>query len=173
MFKSTVLFTAISLFSVSGLLAQHQANMKSINQHAPVTCSKNITINASADKVWSVLTAIDNWASWQTDISYARLNSALQPNTTFDWKTGGAKIHSTLHAVNTNTEFGWTGKTFGMYAIHNWTLKARGGATEVQVDESMEGFLASLFKRSFNNNLEKGMEKWLQLLKHKCEAVAP
>lgn len=56
-----------------------------------------------------------------------------------------------------------------MFAIHNWTLTEKDRTTLVEVDESMEGFLASLFKKSFNDNLEKGMQKWLELLKAQCE----
>lgn len=143
--------------------------MKSINNNAPVTCSKTITVNAHREKVWTVLTNIDNWASWQTDIAKSKLNGELTPTTTFDWKTGGAKIHSTLHTVEPFKNFGWTGKTFGMYAIHNWTLTEVNGKTKVSVDESMEGFLAKLLKTSFNKNLEKGMQNWLDLLKKECE----
>jgi len=74
-----------------------------------------------------------------------------------------------LHTINPEKEFGWTGKTFGMFAIHNWTLTELNGQTIVKVDESMEGFLARLFKKSFNRNLKKGMVKWLDLLKRQCE----
>ena len=143
--------------------------MKSINHNAPVKCSKSITINASSEKVWAVLTNIDAWASWQTDILKPKLNGALEPNTSFDWKTGGASIHSSLHTVQPFQYFGWTGQTFGMFAIHNWTLTELNGQTQVSVDESMEGFLAKLFKKSFNRNLEKGMQHWLELLKQACE----
>lgn len=143
--------------------------MRSINNHAPVKCSKTITILADSKKVWSVLTNIGQWASWQTDISNPTLNGELKPGTTFDWKTGGAKIHSTLHTVEPYHHFGWTGKTFGLFAIHNWILTEMDGKTKVEVDESMEGLLARLFKKSFNNNLEKGMQKWLDLLKQECE----
>jgi uncharacterized protein YndB with AHSA1/START domain len=143
--------------------------MKSINENAPVKCSKSITINADAKKVWTVLTNIDSWASWQMDISKPTLNGDLKPETTFDWKTGGVRIHSTLHTVEPYTKFGWTGKTFGMFAIHNWIITEIDGKTIVAVDESMEGFLAGLFKKSFNVNLEKGMQKWLELLKETCE----
>ncbi|WP_194972588.1 SRPBCC family protein [Aquiflexum lacus] len=84
-------------------------------------------------------------------------------------KTGGAKIHSMLHTVEPCKNFGWTGKTFGMFAIHNWTLTELNGQTIVSVDESMKGLLAKLLKRSFNKNLEKGMQNWLDLLKQECE----
>lgn len=143
--------------------------MKNINENAPVKCSKKITINANSKRVWEVLTNINNWAAWQQDISQPKMNGPLKPNATFTWKTGGAKITSTLHTVLANQKFGWTGKTFGMYAIHNWTLAEENGITVVSVDESMEGFLAGLFKKSFNKNLAKGMEHWLELLKAACE----
>ena len=60
--------------------------------------------------------------------------------------------------------------TFGVYAIHNWTLTETDGNTIVKVDESMEGILARLFRKSFNKNLEKGMQRWLDLLKLECES---
>lgn len=143
--------------------------MKAINNNAPVKCNKEITINTDSEKVWDVLTDIDKWTTWNTKVSNVKLNGMLEPETTFDWKTGGAKIHSTLHTVEPFKNFGWTGKALGAFAIHNWTLKETNGQTKVFVEESMEGFLVSLFKRSFNKNLENGMQKWLDLLKQACE----
>jgi len=143
--------------------------MRSINNNAPVKCSKKITINADSKKVWTVMTDIDNWATWQTAISKPKLNGELKSGTTFDWKTSGAKIHSTLHTVEPYSQFGWTGTTFGGFAVHNWILNETEGETTVEVEESMEGFLVGLFKKSFNNNLEKGMQTWLDLLKQECE----
>jgi hypothetical protein len=166
MTKSILSAAAIS---TTGMLAQNQKDMRTINPDAPVRCSKTVVIQADSKIAWAVLTDINNWAAWQTDIRRPMLNGPLQAGTTFDWKTGGAKIHSTLHTVNPYSQFGWTGKTFGMFAIHNWTLTERNGQTTIEVDESMEGFLARLFKPSFNENLEKGMQRWLDLLKQTCE----
>ncbi|MFN3640338.1 MAG: SRPBCC family protein [Flavobacterium sp.] len=164
-----LILTAIGLLIGAGTFAQNNSTMRSINNHAPVKCSKTITINSSSEKVWAVMTNIDNWANWQTEITKPKLNGELKPETTFDWKTGGAKIHSTLHTVEPFKYFGWTGKTFGMIAIHNWTLIEKNGKTTVTVDESMEGFFAQLLKNSFNKSLEKGMQNWLNLLKIECE----
>ncbi len=169
MFTKSILLTGFSLTISAGLFAQINSTMKNINSNAPVKCSKTITINASNEKVWTVMTNINNWANWQAEISNPKLNGELKPETTFDWKTGGAKIHSTLHTVEPFKNFGWTGKTFGMFAIHNWTLMETNGQTKVSVDESMEGFFAKLLKKSFNKNLEKGMQSWLDLLKRECE----
>jgi hypothetical protein len=56
-----------------------------------------------------------------------------------------------------------------MFAIHNWTISEQNGTTTVLVEESMEGLLATLFKRAFNKSLKKGTEKWLHLLKRTSE----
>ena len=117
-----------------------------ININAPVQCSKTITINASSEKIWKVMTSINNYATWQTEISKPKLNGELKPETTFDWKTGGAKIHSALHIVESFKNFGWTEKTYVMFAILNRTLNETNGQTEVLVDETMEGFFANLLK---------------------------
>lgn len=170
--------TLAALVGVSGLAASiNNTNNDSgrspmnvaTNSRAPVKCSKSIVIKASPDKVWNLLANIDNWASWQTDIKKPKLNGPVQPGSTFDWKTGGAGIHSTLHTVEPNKSLGWTGKTVGMYAVHNWTLTEVPSGTQVSVDETMEGFLAGLFKSSFNKNLSRDMQHWLELLKTESE----
>lgn len=143
--------------------------MNKINNNAPAKCSKEITINAPVEKVWSILTDIDNWTSWQTAITFSKINGELKPETTFDWKSEGLKIHSTLHTVKPYKYLGWTGKSLGSFAIHNWTLEDINGKTKVYVEESMEGFLVKLLKKTFNKILEKGMMTSLEQLKLACE----
>lgn len=169
MFAKLIVITAFGLTGSAGAWAQNKSSMKPINNRAPVTCTQTITIQASPEKVWQIMTHINNWATWQTEINYAQLNGELQPQTTFTWKTGGAKIRSTLHTVEPVNCFGWTGKTFGLFAIHNWTLSETNGRTVVRVEESMEGFFAQLFRKSFNRSLLVGMQNWLNLLKKECE----
>jgi uncharacterized membrane protein len=150
--------------------AQNQQIMNTqTNLTAPVKCSKSMLINAPAKKVWAVLTDINNWDKWQPEISKPKLNGELKEQASFVWKTGGANIHSTLHTVKPYEAIGWTGHTFGLYAIHNWQLAEKESITQVTVDESMQGFLAGLFKKSFNKNLETGMHHWLEALKKECE----
>jgi uncharacterized protein YndB with AHSA1/START domain len=143
--------------------------MKGINNDAPVQYSETITINASSEKVWAVLTDINNWPNWQSNISNSKLNGELKAGTTFKWKSGFAKIYSTLHTVDPFTNFGWIGKTFGMHAIHNWTFNETNRQTIVSVEESIEGFFAKLLKKSFNKDLKKSTRNWLDLLKQECE----
>ena len=143
--------------------------MKTINNNAPVKYSKRITINAPVEKVWNILADIDNWKDWQTSVTNSKINGELKPGTTFNWKSNGLKIHSTLHTVEPLEYIGWTGKSLGSFAVHNWTLKDINGKTEVLVEESMEGFLVGLLRKTFNKVLKKGVMVSLEQLKYISE----
>lgn len=148
---------------------QKQGNMKNINNEAPVRFTKSIVINASVETVWSVLTDINNWSTWQSDIKQSHLNGELKPHASFDWSSGGVKIHSTLQNLVPMKHFGWTGKSMGIYAIHNWALSENGEGTMLKVEESMEGLLAKLLKKPLNKKLEASLQLWLDLMKGECE----
>lgn len=136
---------------------------------APVYAVQKITIQAPSDKVWRVLSQIDHWEEWQTDISHPKLSGPLQAGSNFSWKTNGARIQSTLHTVVPNAELGWYGKSFGRFAIHNWILRQVGDSTEVTVEESMEGWLVQLLSGRFQNKLDAAMDNSLQALKQQAE----
>lgn len=148
--------------------AQNSTNMQ-INQNAPVKQNKAIFIQASPEKVWAVLTNINNWPNWNPKISKAQMAEQIAPDAKFKWTVNGAKINSTLHTVAPYQTFGWSGTTFGGSAIHNWYLRAQGEGTYVQVEESMEGWLVSLFKKKMNRDLEVDMGIWLEQLKLTAE----
>lgn len=57
-------FNRSSLGYFSKLNCTNNLKMKSINHNVPVKCSKAIAINASSEKVWAVMTNINNWANW-------------------------------------------------------------------------------------------------------------
>ncbi len=143
--------------------------MLNINLNAPILCKKNITINASSVSVWEILTGIDAWHEWQLDIKKSSLKGPVEKGSAFSWKSGGMNINSIIHIAEPYTLFGWSGKTLGLSAVHNWKIVELNKQTEVYVEESMEGLLAKLFKKTLNKKLEKNMERWLNFLKEYCE----
>lgn len=143
--------------------------MQKTNPNAPVRSNQEIQIKAPIKKVWSVMADVNIWDKRQSDISKAKLLSELNIGGKFTWRTGGAGINSTFHTINKPTQLGWSGKTYGMYAVHNWYFEETDNGTLVSVDENMEGFLASLFKKAFNRNLGRDMGNWLLYLKKEAE----
>jgi uncharacterized protein YndB with AHSA1/START domain len=73
--------------------------VKNINNDAPLKYCKTILINSSPEKIWAIITNIDQWSRWETDIKSPKINGQLRPNTTFDFKINRLKIHSNIHTV--------------------------------------------------------------------------
>ena len=140
-----------------------------INQDAPVKSHGEIVIEASTDKVWQILTKINDWPSWQSEVTESNLNEVLKEGAEFKWKAGGLSFTSQIHTVEQKTRFGWTGKTFGASAIHNWFFKVEGGNTVIRVEESLQGVFPRLLKNYFQKNLDNGVQKNLQDLKNASE----
>ena len=142
-----------------------------INSSAPVISKKTITIFAPAGVVWEVLTRINNWPDWQKNVKEAILEGPLKEGTAFNWKAGGISFSSEIHTMKPDSEFGWTGRTMGAYAVHNWWLEKKGGATRVTVEESLEGFLPYILRKYFRKILEEGMQTQLVELKITSETI--
>jgi uncharacterized protein YndB with AHSA1/START domain len=148
--------------------AQNQINM-TINQEAPVVQSKEVSINAKPEKVWQVLTDIENWSDWNEKIKKPSVKEEPNVGVSFTWKINGSNIKSQIHTYDPNKAFGWTGKTFGAKAIHNWYLEPTAHGTKVIVKESMEGWLIALLKKKMNTVLADDLGFWLEQLKVACE----
>jgi hypothetical protein len=142
----------------------------STNQKAPVFCKDQIEIKASLDKVWKALTQIKKWQEWQPEIQKIDVPDILGENITFRWKANGFNITSTIHTLNKSKMLlGWTGKTIGTSAVHNWRIQNGKNSVTVFVEESLAGILPFLLKKKLQAELVVSMRKSLQNLKEYCE----
>jgi len=151
--------------------AQNQSTMTTmtVNQEAHVVQSKEIFINAAPERVWEVLTEIENWNEWNERIKNPSSIDDLKIGSRFSWKSKGSKIKAQIHTLQTNQAIGWSGNTFGASAIHNWSLVKSEHGTLVKVEESMEGWLINLMKNKMNKILADDMEFWLEQLRMESE----
>jgi uncharacterized protein YndB with AHSA1/START domain len=141
-----------------------------IQENAPVKASVEIVIDASPEKVWRFLTDIDQWPTWQSAISAARIDGPLEPGTTFVWTNGGPRIKSRIAIVHPAAQLAWTGTTFGAKAIHVWSLELLpAGGTHVKTTESIDGFMLRMGLFYSSNDLAKSLKEWLEALKRKAE----
>ena len=141
----------------------------SINKNAPVVQCEEIEINEKLEKVWEVMSNIDKWSDWNTNIKNPQTLSEPSVGSKFKWKNNGSNITSTIHTLEQNNMMGWTGKNFAAKAIHNWYLTPTENGTKVRTEESMEGLLMQLMKKKMNEVLVEDMTSWLDQLKAKCE----
>ena len=144
-----------------------------INSQAPAIARHEITINASSEKIWEILTNINGWTAWHPNISESKLEGLLQSGTTFRWKSGGTAILSTLQEVEPQRRLSWTGKAIGTKAIHVWVLEPQENGVIVRTEESFEGWLILPLKGMMKKMLDTALQNWLALLKQKAEEVSP
>ncbi|MGB2832837.1 MAG: SRPBCC family protein [Methylotenera sp.] len=140
-----------------------------INKSAPAFAKHELFIKASPSKIWTLITEIDSWPSWNPAIKSARLNGAIGVGTTFNWKIGGIPITSTFQEIQPTMKIVWTGKAIGTRAIHVWSLNSTLDGVLVQTSESFEGWLVSLMSKSMQKTLDESLVSWLKELKRRAE----
>ncbi len=143
-----------------------------VNRDAPAVSHAEIEVAASPEIVWAVLSDIDNWPSWNPDVKQASLAGSLAPGVQFRWKAGPATITSTIQSVEPPRVIAWTGKTFGINAVHVYRLEPQGDTTVVKSDESWDGWIVRLFRGPMTKTLQKSTESGLEHLKTEAERRA-
>jgi hypothetical protein len=140
-----------------------------INELALVRSTRELRIEATPDVVWSILTDVNSWPTWNPAVSRARLDGPFLPGSIFRWKSGGSSIVSTLQEVEQPRRMSWTGKTLGAAAVHVWTLEPVGTGMLVRTSESFEGWLVRLLRSWFQRLLDTTLEEALRSLKAAAE----
>ena len=143
-----------------------------INRDAPATAEGELQIDADPQTVFSVISAIDQWPSWNPDVRSVTLKGPVQPGTVFRWKAGPSTLTSSLVVVDPPHEIAWTGTTMGIKAVHVFRFQASNGGTLARSEESWEGLLASLLKGYSHRTLVKGIRSVLEHLKAEAERRA-
>lgn len=143
-----------------------------INATAPVIARTRVEIKADRETVWRVLTDLERWPDWKSDVASLKMSGPLTPGTSFVWKAGPGTITSRLEQVDEPATIAWTGKTLGIRAVDVFRLEERDGITLVVEEESWQGAPARLFRRRMLRTLQTGIERGLQALKAEAERQA-
>jgi|SRR5579871_4554538 uncharacterized protein YndB with AHSA1/START domain len=140
-----------------------------VNRKAPAVASAEGLIRAPLDLVWSVQTNIGEWSRWNPDVQSVAVKGQVQPGTEFRWKSGGRSIVSKIQEVEPGRRIVWTGRSFGIRAVHVWTFAEREDGVWVQTEESFEGLVAVLIGGAIRIALASTLQRALTALKRECE----
>jgi uncharacterized protein YndB with AHSA1/START domain len=129
-------------------------------------------IQATADKVWSILADVEDWPKWQ-GTSYIDVKTAtpVKEGSVFDVKLAGLKWKVEVTKAEKPKEFSWIGRALGMKGNHRWEFEEREGKTFATTSESVSGWLVIPLYLLVRTNLKKLDEKWLADLKTKAESA--
>lgn len=140
-----------------------------IDREAPVIGASEIEIVAAPTVVWEVLTDIEEWPSWNSDVKSVSMQGGLTEGSAFRWKAGPGTITSVFQTVEPPRRIAWSGKALGIQAMHVYALEARNGTTRVRTEESYDGLIARLFRGPLQKTLNGSLESGLRHLKAESE----
>ncbi len=138
-----------------------------IPEKTSVKASEAIEINASVEKVWNLISDIDNWKGWMPNVTEVKLKGKPAVDVEFDWTNNGTEIHSKIGILEMNKKIGWSGVASIAKAAHIWELNERNGRTIVKTEESFDGFMLSIFFGK--KKLSDSLKEWLLQLKKAAE----
>jgi len=140
-----------------------------VNDDAPVVSHADGEIDAPVEDVWRILTAIEQWPTWNPDVRSASINGPVAEGATFRWKAGPGTITSAVTHVERPRLIAWTGRTLGISAVHVWRLEERDGLTHVRTEESYEGLVARILRRPLQKTLDTALTGGVRHLRAAAE----
>lgn len=140
-----------------------------IDRNAPARSAAATTIAAPIETVWRVQAELERWPEWNPDVARIEVLGPVAPGTVFRWKAGGLNIVSELRVVDPPHTIGWTGRAFGLRAVHVWRFTEIEDGTRVHTEESFDGWLARLLPGTMKRALDSALEKGLAALRAECE----
>jgi hypothetical protein len=141
-----------------------------VDSNAAAIAESEIQIHAPLERVWRIQTDIDRWSEWNSDVQRSKLDGPFMVGSVFRWKSGGVPIVSTLRQIESLRAIAWTGKAFGVRAVHTWTFQQERDTVLASTRESFDGWWPRLLPGVTRRMLETSLAKWLQNLKRIAES---
>lgn len=130
---------------------------------APVVLREEREVKASPDRVWNALVRVERWPRWHRGIRFAALRGDPEPGAALYWRADGMRISSVLVEVEAERTLGWTIRTLGARGYQRWSLEPLpGGRTRVRLEESWEGLVVRILRRTLRRTLAASRKEWLR-----------
>ena len=143
-----------------------------IDSAAPVIAHHEVDILAPLDIVWQLHADVNAWPTWQTDITAAHADGALEPGASFDWTTFGLSIRSTIYDLVERSHMLWGGTADGITAVHEWIFGETPTGVHVTTNESFAGEPVAADAAEMQSILDASLVSWLDHLRAAAESKA-
>lgn len=131
----------------------------------------SITINASKEKIWKILTDFENYPEWNSFIK--SVTGEIKVGNQIQIKLQGMTFKPIVLTLKENTELKWLGHLWfkGLFdGEHKFKLTDNGnGTTNFEQSENFSGILVKLFAKSLEKETKSGFEQMNKELKIRAE----
>ncbi|WP_222125786.1 SRPBCC family protein [Paenibacillus sp. Y412MC10] len=142
-----------------------------VDRNAQVIVDLSIEIEASQEIVWQIQTGVEQWPTWQKDITQVRLSGPIAIGSTFWWETHGLQIVSTILEVDHMKRIVWGGPAHGIEGVHVWSITPTPKGVIVHTTESWDGPPVAADPDGMSAALTASLDAWLASLKSTAESL--
>lgn len=142
-----------------------------VDRNAQVIVDLSIEIEASQEIVWQIQTGVEQWPTWQKDITQVRLSGPIAIGSTFWWETHGLQIVSTILEVDPMKRIVWGGPAHGIEGVHVWNITPSPKGVIVHTTESWDGPPVAADPDGMRAALMASLNAWLAALKSTAESL--
>jgi hypothetical protein len=131
----------------------------------------SITINASKEKIWEILTDFEKYPEWNSFIK--SVSGDVKVGNQIVIKLQGMTFKPVVLNFKENSELKWLGHLWfkGLFdGEHKFKLTDNGnGTTDFEQSENFSGILVKLFSKSLDKDTKNGFEQMNKELKLRAE----
>ena len=131
----------------------------------------SITINASKEKIWKILTNFENYPEWNSFIK--SVSGDVKVGNQILIELQGMTFKPIVLTLNEDTELKWLGHLWfkGLFdGEHQFKLTDNGnGTTNFEQSENFSGILVKLFSKNLDKDTKNGFEQMNKELKQRVE----
>lgn len=133
---------------------------------APVFVHNEILSSRSARDLWPALVRAAEWPTWYphaTDVTGLAQDEDLVLGTTFNWKTLGVRVTTTVTELVPFTSLAWSGVARGSRGHHRWDFRPTpDGGCRIVTEEVQAGPAPTIFAGRLRGNLLAFHQQWLE-----------
>jgi hypothetical protein len=144
----------------------------SVDRAAPVIAVHEIDIEAPLETVCRLHVDVNGWPRWQTEITAAHIDGALEPGASFDWTSYEFSVTSTVYDVAERARVLWGGTSGGITGVHEWLFSETREGVHVTTAESFAGEPVETDPAGMQTLLDATLIAWLAHLKAAAESPA-
>jgi uncharacterized protein YndB with AHSA1/START domain len=142
-----------------------------IDRTAPVMAHHEIDIAAPLERVWDLHTNVEQWPTWNAEVSAARLDGPFVAGGSFTWTSYDFTVTSTIYDVEHRAQTLWGGAAQGIMGTHEWLFERTEDGVRVITNESFAGDPAEADTAGLQVVLDSSLTAWLSRMKARAEST--
>ena len=142
-----------------------------VDRTAPVIAHHSISVAAPLATVWALHTGVNDWTSWNSDMTEAHLTGEFEVGNSFAWTSHNFPVTSVIYAVEPQHRTLWGAPASGITGVHEWLFDETPEGVTITTTESFAGAPVDADVNGMQAVLDGSLTSWLAEIKRKAESA--